>query len=220
MPAYHALRAAASFAATLCLIAVAAPALAADPATKPASKAAPKPARKASAPAVVFIVPDATPDQVKAAELVYYGTYDCEFKQTIRIVQSPQHSAYVDLTHGKVSWLMKPVLSSTGAIRLEDVRGETLMVQIAAKSMLLNVKTAQRLVDGLHQPTPARAHRSGEGGQGGRAGGGEVGGRSRLGALIGRAAAAASVAPRLRGSWNSLCRGRPLIGQHGCLADL
>ena len=36
---------------------------------------------------------------------------------------------------------MKPVLSSTGAIRLEDVRGETLMVQIASKSMLLNVKT-------------------------------------------------------------------------------
>ena len=152
MPACHALRAAASFAATLSLLAAAMPACAADPAAKPAAKAAPKPARKASAPAVVFIVPDATPDQVKAAELVYYGIYDCEFKQTIRIVQSPQHSAYVDLTHGKVSWLMKPVLSSTGAIRLEDVRGETLMVQIAAKSMLLNVKTAQRLVDDCVSP--------------------------------------------------------------------
>ena len=47
---------------------------------------------------------------------------------------------------------MKPVLSSTGAIRLEDVRGETLMVQIASKSMLLNVKTAQRIVDDCISP--------------------------------------------------------------------
>jgi hypothetical protein len=42
---------------------------------------------------------------------------------------------------------MKPVLSSTGAVRLEDVKGTTLMVQIASKSMLLNVKTGTRLVD-------------------------------------------------------------------------
>ena len=47
---------------------------------------------------------------------------------------------------------MKPVLSATGAIRLEDVRGETLMVQIASKSMLLNVKTAQRIVDDCVSP--------------------------------------------------------------------
>ena len=47
---------------------------------------------------------------------------------------------------------MKPVLSSTGAIRLEDVRGETLMVQIAAKSMLLNVKTGHRIVDDCISP--------------------------------------------------------------------
>ena len=47
---------------------------------------------------------------------------------------------------------MKPVLSSTGAIRLEDVRGETLMVQIASKSMLLNVKSAQRIVDDCVSP--------------------------------------------------------------------
>jgi hypothetical protein len=44
------------------------------------------------------------------------------------------------------------VLSSTGAVRLEDVRGEALMVQIAAKSMLLNVKTGQRIVDACVSP--------------------------------------------------------------------
>ena len=47
---------------------------------------------------------------------------------------------------------MKPVLSTTGAVRLEDVKGETLMVQIASKSMLLNVKTRHRLVDACISP--------------------------------------------------------------------
>ena len=121
-----------------------APAKAAKPAAKAKAKVAPAP--------VAFTVPDAQPDQVKAAELVYYGVYDCEFQQTVNIAQSLKHSAYVDVKAGKGNWLMRPVLSSTGAIRLEDVRGETLMVQIAAKSMLLNVKSAQRIVDDCISP--------------------------------------------------------------------
>ena len=125
------------------------PVLAADApvkAAKPAAKSA------KAAPAPVYSVPDAQPDQVKAAELVYYGKYECEFQQTVSITQSPKHSAYVDVKHGNKDWLMKPVLSSTGAVRLEDVRGETLMVQIASKSMLLNVKSAQRIVDDCISP--------------------------------------------------------------------
>jgi hypothetical protein len=124
-------------------------AAAADASAKPAAK---KAAAAAPAPVVTLSVPDATPDQVKAAELVYYGAYDCEFQQTVHISQSPKYSAYVDVKHGKKDWLMKPVLSGTGAVRLEDVRGETLMVQIASKSMLLNVKTAQRIVDDCISP--------------------------------------------------------------------
>jgi hypothetical protein len=123
-----------------------APAAAAEPAkakAKPAARAAHK---AAPAPAAI-VVADAQPDQVKAAELVYYGDYDCEFQQSVHITQSAKHPAYVDVKFGKGTWLMKPVLSSTGAIRLEDTGGETLMVQIASKSMLLNVKQGKRLVD-------------------------------------------------------------------------
>ena len=112
-----------------------------------------KPAKKTAAPGPgAFTVPDAPPEQAKAAEMVYYGAYECEFQQTVHIAQSPKHSAYVDVKHGKNDWLMKPVLSSTGAVRLEDVRGETLMVQIASKSMLLNVKTGHRIVDDCISP--------------------------------------------------------------------
>jgi hypothetical protein len=101
---------------------------------------------------VVVPIPDASPDQVKAAEMVYMGKYECEFNQNIEIAQSVKYSGYVDLKSGKSGWLMKPVLSTTGAIRLEDVRGETLMVQIASKSMLLNVKTGHRIVDDCVSP--------------------------------------------------------------------
>ena len=144
-------RSAAPLLAALIACAFAVPsALAADAPAK-AAKPAAKSAKAAPAP-VAYRVPDASPEQVKAAELVYYGAYDCEFQQTVSITQSPKHSAYVDVKHGKNDWLMKPVLSSTGAVRLEDVRGETLMVQIASKSMLLNVKTAHRIVDDCISP--------------------------------------------------------------------
>ena len=118
----------------------------AKPAAKPAAKAAPA-ARKPE-----LVIPDAYPEQVKAAEMVYYGKYECEFNQTVDIEQSPKYNSYVTVRHGKGEWLMKPVLSSTGAIRLEDVRGETLMVQIATKSMLLNTTTARRIVDDCISP--------------------------------------------------------------------
>ena len=89
----------------------------------------------------------ASEEQVAVAERVYYGDYFCDFKQTVQIKASEKHPAYVDLRFGPSTYLMKPVLSSTGAVRLEDVKGTTLMVQIASKSMLLNVKTGTRLVD-------------------------------------------------------------------------
>lgn len=114
------------------------------PSTTPSSKAAPK----AAAPKrVEYLIAPADAEQIDAAKQVYYGAYECEFKQSVRITEHPTHASYVGVTHGKAAYLMKPVMSSTGAVRLEDVRGETLMVQISSKSMLLNVRSGQRIVD-------------------------------------------------------------------------
>ncbi len=126
----------------------AAPAVAADRIKQPGKSTA----KTAPAKQPAFTVADATPDQVKAAELVFYGSYDCEFSQNVSVEQSSKHPAYADVKFGRTSWLMKPVLSSTGAIRLEDVHGQTLMVQIASKSMLLDVKAGKRLVDDCVSP--------------------------------------------------------------------
>jgi hypothetical protein len=127
---------------------------AADASTKGAAKSAKMTgttsAAKKAPPAPA--IPEPTPDQQKASELVYYGVYECEFNQTVSISPSQQHLFYVDVKNGKSTWLMKPVLSTTGAVRLEDIRGETLMVQIASKSMLLNTKTGHRIVDACISP--------------------------------------------------------------------
>jgi hypothetical protein len=116
----------------------------AKPHAKAPVKAKPAPAKVAP----VELPPAAASEEQSAvAERVYYGEYFCDFKQTVQIKASEKHPAYVDLRFGPSTYLMKPVLSSTGAVRLEDVKGTTLMVQIASKSMLLNVKTGTRLVD-------------------------------------------------------------------------
>lgn len=127
---------------------VAAPsAWSADAAAKPAHKAPAAAAKQKTAAAPEIAPEPASAEQISAAERVYYGEYDCDFKQVVQISPSERHPSYVELRFAKNNYLMKPVLSSTGAVRLEDVKGQTLMIQIASKSMLMNVKTGTRLVD-------------------------------------------------------------------------
>ena len=124
----------------------------AQTAAKPAAKPAHAAAKKAPAKAVAHGPTAAGPEQIDAAGRVFYGAYDCELNQTVNISASPKYPSYVSLKYLKSEYLMKPILSSTGAVRLEDTRGETLMLQIANKSMLLNVKTGRRLVDDCVSP--------------------------------------------------------------------
>ena len=120
-------------------------------ATKPAAKSA-KPAAKApaksAAPVAEAPLPNAGGEQLAAADMTHYGDYACDFDQTVNVVVAPKNTGYVDVHFKKQSWTMKPVLSSTGALRLEDVKGRMLMLQIANKSMLMDTQIGQRLVDG------------------------------------------------------------------------
>ena len=160
---------------------------------KPAAKAAATAPAAKKAPAQPA-VPEPTPDQQKAAELVYYGVYECEFNQTVNISPSQQHLFYVDVKHAKSSWLMKPVLSTTGAVRLEDVRGESLMVQIAAKSMLLSTKTGHRIVDDCISPRQRDLIEAAKAAKAGDAGPVLLTGGASSPPAAGAASAAASVA--------------------------
>jgi hypothetical protein len=127
-------------------LALAASALFAQTPTAPKKKPAQK-AAKAPPPPPEPVLPAADADQLKAAGLIHYGNYPCELNQTIDVSADAKHEGYVDVKFGKLTWVMKPVLSSTGALRMEDVRGQALLLQIAYKSELLDVKNGHRLVD-------------------------------------------------------------------------
>lgn len=111
--------------------------------TAPAAK--PAPAKKAASADKPLPAADQT--QLDAAERTFFGPYDCDMKQSIDVGMNPKYPGYVDVKFGKQLFTMKPVLSSTGALRLEDVKGVGLLIQIANKSMLMDTKAGKRLVD-------------------------------------------------------------------------
>jgi hypothetical protein len=163
----------AAAAATAALAAKATAGLAATPAAD-ATAEPPNPAAQATAPPPAPAKPrgparaDAVADavataaspadggpesaQLLAADRVHYGSYQCEGRQALEVERDPGKPGYVQVRMRRQAWLMKPVASDSGAVRLEDVKGEALLVQIPIKSMLMNVRTGQRMLDGcLHE---------------------------------------------------------------------
>ncbi|HLL10725.1 MAG TPA: bifunctional 2',3'-cyclic-nucleotide 2'-phosphodiesterase/3'-nucleotidase, partial [Rubrivivax sp.] len=123
------------------------PAAKKPPAAKATSKTPPKKAPPAKPAPPVAVLPPASEEQRNAAALVFYGNHDCEFNRALQVVANPANEGYVDVHFGKQSWVMRPVLSSTGARRLEDVQGRMLLLQIAFKSMLMDVQAGIRVAD-------------------------------------------------------------------------
>ena len=93
-------------------------------------------------------LPEATPEQLQAGERVLTGNYGCEFGKSVAVGHSERYAGYFELKMDRQSWVMKPVVSSTGAVRLEDVKGNALLIQILTKSMVMDPKAGRRLVDG------------------------------------------------------------------------
>ena len=123
----------------------AAPKAPAKASTKPAVKSTK--ARTPAAP-VEAPLPAASNEQLDAANIAHLGDYDCEFDQKVTLEPYSKAPGYIEMKQKAKAWVMKPVLSSTGALRLEDVKGRMLMIQIANKSMVMDTQIGQRLVDG------------------------------------------------------------------------
>jgi hypothetical protein len=133
---------------------------------KPAGTAPAKPKPNTTAkrpapttPAEEAALPAADGDQMAAAERVYYGKYGCDDKHEIHVERNGKQPGYVNLRHQKNIWVMKPVASNTGAIRLEDTKNNVLLVQIPNKSILLNVRSGQRMVDSCRSDVQEAAAR-------------------------------------------------------------
>ncbi|HVK32432.1 MAG TPA: hypothetical protein VM845_07975 [Burkholderiaceae bacterium] len=128
-------------------LSLALPAVAQTSAPKAPPKAAAAKSRK-PAPPVEVPLPAAGSEQLDAANVAHLGDYDCEFDQKVTLEPYSKAPGYIEMKQKKQAWVMKPVLSSTGALRLEDVKGRMLMIQIANKSMVMDTQIGQRLVDG------------------------------------------------------------------------
>jgi hypothetical protein len=148
-------KATAGLAATPAADATAEPPIPAAQATAPPPvPAKPRGAARADAVATAASPADGGPEpaQLLAADRVHYGSYQCEGRQALEVERDPGKPGYVQVRMRRQAWLMKPVASDSGAVRLEDVKGEALLVQIPIKSMLMNVRTGQRMLDGcLHE---------------------------------------------------------------------
>ena len=95
---------------------------------------------------------EASAEQLLAADRVLTGRYACEFGKSVSVDRSDRHAGYFDLKLDRQAWVMKPVVSSTGAVRLEDPKAGAVWLQIANKSMLMDQKRGQRLADDCMSP--------------------------------------------------------------------
>ena len=144
---FRTLTAAAAFAALSTLACTSALAqAAAAPAKKVAAK---RPAAKAEP--VSATNDDLNPGQLSMADRVLTGVADCEFKEKVNVEKIAGHSGNFKVTFDHKTYVMVPEETTTGAIRLVDIGGAVVWIQIPMKSMLMNQKEHHRLVDNCQE---------------------------------------------------------------------
>ena len=88
-----------------------------------------------------------TAEALAIAEQVHTGTIGCELGKHVNVERDGGKPGYFKVTGNGFNYHMSPVVTSTGAVRLEDTRAGAVWLQIANKSMLMNQKIGQRLAD-------------------------------------------------------------------------
>lgn len=133
----------------------------ARPAAKPATKPAPAPAVKprpgvtrqqADSSAKGLALATATVETISAGQLdvaarVLTGMVDCEFNQRVQVQPVDGQPGYFTVSHQGRHYRMLPRETTTGAVRLEDPVNGIVWLQIPVKSMLMNARRGQRMID-------------------------------------------------------------------------
>ena len=114
-------------------------------------KAAPKTAKKSEAPkqssSKAPVDPELAHHELQIAEKVHVGHLPCELGASVSMSADEKSPGYFNLQGKGYKYRMKPVATSTGAIRLEDEKAGAVWLQLANKSMLMNSKLGQRMAD-------------------------------------------------------------------------
>ena len=93
-----------------------------------------------------------SPAELAIAALIYRGSMPCELGASVTVTADPKVPGYFDLQIKNLKYRMAPVVTSTGAIRLEDLQAGAVWFQLSNKSMLMNQKLGQRLADVCMSP--------------------------------------------------------------------
>ncbi|MFO1216931.1 MAG: hypothetical protein U1E89_00955 [Burkholderiaceae bacterium] len=123
-------------------------ALMASPLAATAADKAKHPAAKPTAPAAPL-----SAEQLATAERVLTGQSSCEFDQSVNVAAVPDKKGHFHVQYKGQTFDMVPEATTTGAVRLEDKKAGMMWLQIANKSMLMNSKIGQRMVDNCVHPS-------------------------------------------------------------------
>ena len=96
-----------------------------------------------------------TAAELAIAQQVELGRVQCELGASVTVAADTSTPGFFDVHGMKFRFRMAPVVTSTGAIRLEDAHAGAVWLQLSNKSMLMNQKTGSRLADAC--VTPAQA---------------------------------------------------------------
>jgi hypothetical protein len=92
-----------------------------------------------------------TEADLETARQVHVGEIRCELGASVKVAPARRTGLFLVTTKG-YRFLMHPVESRTGAIRLEDPRRGAMWLQLGNKSMLMSQKLGQRLADECQSP--------------------------------------------------------------------
>lgn len=86
-------------------------------------------------------------EQLAIAPRVATGVLPCELSQKVSVQAHPEHVGHFSVQAGKQRFVMVPVATSTGAVRLEDAARGAVWLQLVNKSMLMDQRQGRRLAD-------------------------------------------------------------------------
>ena len=112
----------------------------------------------AAGPAVLAHAPTGAPHEAVSAEelaiaqRVHQGHLPCELGASIRVEHDAAQPGHFNVQGKGFRYRMRPVVTSTGAIRLEDAKAGAVWLQLANKSMLMDQKKGRRVADECAHP--------------------------------------------------------------------
>ena len=114
-------------------------------------KAKPAPVQPAAAPVALG------DEELLLSTQVSVGNIPCELGQSVNLSPDADAPGYFHLQLKNQRFHLRPVMSATGALRLEDQARGAVWIQLANKSMLMDQKGGKRLADECTTPTQVAA---------------------------------------------------------------